>query len=168
MTPRYKAYAGIGARICPDAVCSRFNKLGKWLEDKGYTLRSGGAEGADLAFEKEVKNKEIYLPWKGFNNSPSPLFSIPDRAYELAEKYHPRWHSLSPPAEKFMARNCQQVLGQNLDSPVEFIACWTPEGKVYGGTGQALRMALDLGIPIFNFGKEGADRELMEFVANQE
>ena len=160
----YKAYSGIGARGTPERICDRFTKLGVWLEQKGYTLRSGGADGADLAFEWEVTNKEIYLPWKGFNNSTSPLFSIPDRAYEMAEKYHPNWKSLSSAAEKFMARNCMQVLGKNLDTPAEFVVCWTPEAKVWGGTGQAMRMALDMGIPIFNFAKEGDDRKLLDYV----
>ena len=37
------------------------------------TLRSGGADGADLAFEIGAANKEIYLPSKDFNNNSSDL-----------------------------------------------------------------------------------------------
>ena len=58
-------YAGIGSRETPIEVQSKMSKVAKMLEDKGYTLRSGGADGADFAFEKGLgkisKNKEIYL-----------------------------------------------------------------------------------------------------------
>jgi len=37
------------------------------LELLGYTLRSGGANGADTAFEEGCCRKELYLPWPGFN-----------------------------------------------------------------------------------------------------
>ena len=51
---------------------------------------------------------------------------------------------------KLMARNCYQVLGEDLKSPVDMIICWTPDGKAAGGTGQALRIANDNDIPVFN------------------
>jgi hypothetical protein len=49
-----------------------------------------------------------------------------------------------------MTRNSFQVLGPDLQSPVSFVVCWTTGGKISGGTGQALRIAKDLSIPIFN------------------
>ena len=49
-----------------------------------------------------------------------------------------------------MARNCHQVLGQDLKTPVDFIVCWTKDGGESGGTGQALRIARDLNIPVYN------------------
>ena len=55
-------------------------------------------------------------------------------------------------ARKFHARNCYQVLGKDLQSPSNFVLCWTPGGAVTGGTGQALRIAIDRGIPVFNMG----------------
>lgn len=39
---------------------------GFFIRKEGCILRSGGAEGADTAFENGVRslyNKEIYLPW---------------------------------------------------------------------------------------------------------
>jgi hypothetical protein len=51
-----------------------------------------------------------------------------------------------------MARNCYQMLGLDLKTPVEFVICWTPQGKGAGGTGQALRIARDLKIPIYDLG----------------
>lgn len=58
-------YAGIGSRETPTEVQNVMSKAAKWLESKGYALRSGGANGADFAFEKGLdknsKNKEVYL-----------------------------------------------------------------------------------------------------------
>ena len=70
-------YTGIGARNTPDKVLDLFTNIAKYLATKDFTLRSGAANGADSAFEKgcDISNgsKEIYLPWRGFNNSKSPL-----------------------------------------------------------------------------------------------
>lgn len=58
------AYAGIGSRKTPKNVLDFMFEIGKELALLGYVLRSGGAEGADSAFEKgadSVKGmKEIY------------------------------------------------------------------------------------------------------------
>jgi len=45
-------YAGIGSRSTPDNVLGIMEKLGIVLAKKGFILRSGGADGADKAFEK--------------------------------------------------------------------------------------------------------------------
>ncbi len=50
------------------------------------------------------------------------------------------------------ARNCHQVLGCDLRTPSDFIICWTKNGKGLGGTGQALRIAKEYNIPIFDIG----------------
>lgn len=49
-----------------------------------------------------------------------------------------------------MSRNSYQVLEKDLNTPVEFVLCWTKDGKASGGTGQAMRIAKDKNIPIFN------------------
>ena len=51
-----------------------------------------------------------------------------------------------------MARNSYQVLGYDLNTPSSFIVCYTKNGKLTGGTAQALKIAKDYNIPIFNFG----------------
>ena len=148
-----KAYAGIGSRQTPEEYLRKFEELGKIFAEKGFTLRSGGADGADSAFEigcDEVNGpKEIFLPWKGFNGNESPLFDPPKKAFELASKIHPGWHYLKQGAQCLHARNCQQVLGTNLDDPVVFVVCYTPLDK--GGTLQALRIAGQKKILIYNF-----------------
>lgn len=136
-------------------------EIAEMLRDKGYTLRSGHADGADLYFESgSGDDNEIYIPWKGFNGSKSVYYGITREAYIMAEKYHPAWSKLSEAAKNLMARNCFQVLGVDLKTPVEFVVCWTPDGRISGGTGQALRIAKDYGIPVFNLQKTGAYTDL--------
>ena len=155
-------FAGIGSRETPKYVQLYMIKTAEYLGD--FTLRSGHADGADKAFEKGCDNvggkKEIYLPWKKFNGSDSELYNISDEAFAIAEKYHPAWDKLSDGAKKLMARDCMQVLGEDLNTPADFILCWTKNGKITGGTGQALRIAIDYKIPIFNFGNYIKEDEL--------
>lgn len=147
-------YAGIGSRQTPANILLLMSIVGEYLAKKGYTLRSGGAAGADQAFEKgcaRVKGPcEIYLPDKAFKGHPSPYYEISDKAMELAQEYHPRFDNLSPFRRALIARNGYQVLGYDLQTPSDFIVCWTPGGKAEGGTGQALRIAADKDIPILN------------------
>ena len=155
-------YTGIGSRDTPENVLSTISVLANYLAVAGWCLRSGGAIGADTAFENGcdlVKGaKEIYLPWKGYNRNPSPLHDIPEKAFTVSKKFHPHWERLSPAVRKIMARNAQQILGKNLDCPCDIVVCWTPDGctkgetrtKATGGTGQAIAIASALNIPVFN------------------
>ena len=151
-----KSYAGIGSRNVPKDVLNIMYLVGRFLANKGYILRSGRAKGSDQAFEKgcdERKGKkEIYLPWYGFENSTSELVIKDKRAFEIAEKFHPRWNSLNQGGRKLQARNSHQVLGWDLDSKCAFIVCYTKDGKGSGGTGQSIRTASHYDIPVFDFG----------------
>lgn len=173
-----KYYAGIGSRETPQEAKWQIHAIAYYLADEKWTLRSGGAPGADIAFEYGVGDgrKEIFLPWKGFNQNPSPLYHIPEEAFEIASQYHPGWQYLKSPVKNLMARNAQQVLGKNLDTPVQFVVCWTPDGctkgetrtKATGGTGQAIAIASSRNIPIFNLKNENAHNELLEFLKSNE
>lgn len=167
-------YTGIGSRETPDNIMDEMSRLASHFASRGWTLRSGGADGADTAFEwgcrggrqkdGSVGAMEIFLPWKRFNNNTSDLFDIPDAAYEITKQYHPAWERLTTPVRKLMARNAQQVLGKNLDSPSTFVVCWTPDGctnhetrnQKTGGTGQAISIASESGIPVINLQTDDA------------
>lgn len=149
-----RAYAGIGARITPPEIQDFMTAAAIQLSSHDMVLRSGGADGADLAFERgaDPTKKEIYLPWGGFNGNRSKLVLEDPRAFEIAAQYHPKWLRLNQAVQKLMARNVYQLLGRNLDDPVRFVLCWTEGGKGMGGTGQALRIARDINIPVFDMG----------------
>lgn len=145
-----KYYAGIGSRETPIELKDNIKNIVEYLNSLDYILRSGAAPGADTFFEEYAGQKEIYLPWRNFEGNESRLYKPSKESFEMAAKYHPNWYRLSIGARRLMARNCHQVLGQDLKTPVKFIVCWTKDGGATGGTGQALRMAKDLNIPVYN------------------
>lgn len=155
-TSKKKYFAGIGSRETLDSLFPVIQNLSKKLISLNFVLRSGGADGSDSFWEKAYDSlggeKEIYLPWKGFNNNLSPLYEIKDWALERAEMYHPNWNRLSPAAQKLHSRNVYQVQGYNdyWDEISDFVICYTPDGKDSGGTGQAIRIARQMSIPVFN------------------
>jgi hypothetical protein len=162
-------YAGIGSRETPKDMLLKFEHAAMIFAKKGFVLRSGGAKGADSAFEigcDSVRGqKEIFLPWKGFENSSSTLYNTSGEALKIAEEFHPYWSKLSDGARKLQARNCYQVLGYDLKTPSSFIICWTKNGSGSGGTGQAIRIAKAHNIPVFDMGgNDGVAERLNNFI----
>lgn len=166
-----KYYAGIGSRSAPKAICDKMTTIAVRLEAIGYTLRSGGATGADTAFAKDVTNKQIFLPWDDFNGQ-RLSYAVPLGAYTIAQNHHPAWDHLTPASKKMMARNAMQILGPELNSPSEFVICWTPDGCINaqerksttGGTGQAIAHASCVGIPVFNLARNDHYLRLHQFI----
>lgn len=154
-------YTGIGSRDTPEDILRKMESVGRAMASWGHTLRSGGAPGADTAFEtgcdQKDGTKEIYLPWKFFNKNQSPLFGSDKPARLMAKEFHPKWDILSCKGRDFHARNVYQVLGKDLSTPTSFIICWTKGGKPVGGTSQAIRMADRHRIPVLNFGSMSLD-----------
>jgi len=125
-------------------------KIAILLYGQGYILRSGGAEGADSAFEAGAGDrKEIFLPWKGFNKNPSPLYPPSEKAIKMACAIHPLGDKLERAHKLLHGRNMHQVLGREIgdSKPSQFILCWTPG---VGGTVTALTAAHHHHIPVFN------------------
>ena len=151
-----KYYAGIGSRETPDEALQLIRGLAASLAGLGWTLRSGAAGGADKTFEEGCDSvngdKQIFLPWKNFNNHPSPLYFITHETMRVAQNHHPSWHYLSQGARRLHARNVYQVLGYDLQSRSSFVLCWTPKGAKVGGTSQAIRIADAYQVPVFNLG----------------
>ena len=129
----HRRYAGIGSRQTPAPVLEQMRSIGAAMAEAGWLLRSGAAQGADSAFEAGAANRTI------------------------AARQHPRWNVLGAGAQKLMVRNVHQILGDDPASPdpVDLVICWTPRGTGSGGTGMALRLANDHGIPVIDL---GADR----------
>lgn len=161
-------YAGIGSRETPEDICELMKRIAVWLSEDTHVLRTGGAPGADDAFLRGwISNimegrgvAELYLPWKNFNgwgeeNRAAMLVEYPTHeAWKMASFYHPAWERLNPGPRKLHARNMHIMLGWKLDDPVDYVICWTPEGRLVGGTAQALRVAIDLAVPIYNLANE--------------
>lgn len=150
-------YTGIGSRHTPAHVLDVMTELAREFSRAGWTLRSGGAKGADRAFEHGAERKEIFLPWAGFNGSQSEFWPPSEEAFGVARRFHPAWYRCSDGAKKLHARNVHQVLGLDLKTPSDVVVCWTQDGRLIGGTAQALRIANEWMIPVLNFGNQSVD-----------
>lgn len=156
-------YTGIGSRVTSKEVCNAMTKIAKRLQEEEFTLRSGGADGADFAFELGAGyKKEIYLPWKNFNSNKSELFIPSESAMKLASEIHPVWDKLNRGGKLLHARNCHQVLGKNLNTPSDFLICWTLGGGVSGGTATAMKLADKWNIPVYNMADDKYKRMSLE------
>lgn len=177
-----KIYCGIGSRQTPQSALTMISFFSLNLIQKEYTLRSGGAPGADQEFEwaaassgldkKLIEEKtEIYLPWESFEKN-NRSWITPKRleaqkeAYDIAAEFHPRWKYLKHGAKMLHARNVHQIYGDDVTKPVlpDFVICWTKNGEMVGGTAQALRIAQHHKIKIYNLGDEKQYDELVDWI----
>ena len=133
-------------------MCLLMTDLALMLSRAGALCRSGGARGADKAFQAGAG--DLFELWR-------PEHATPE-AFDLAEEFHPTWDWLSPSAKGLHARNGHILLGADLDDPVDFVLAWTESGKVIGGTGQGLRIARAYNIPVYNLGADYADYDSLE------
>ena len=144
-------------------------EIASLLEKQDFVLRSGGAEGADHAFEIGISDPlmmDIYLPQINFNNKSGSKYifisnsdhSNYKAAYESL-KYHPRGFNMSHGTKVMMIRNYFQACGLVNQSNSSFVICWTPKGAngytiktTYdnGGSGQCIRIAAAHNIPVYN------------------
>lgn len=165
---RFK-YAGIGPRLTPIDICEVMYHAAVRLNQMGWTLRSGHAEGADQAWEAGhlTTQREIYLPWPGFNRGNGVgMFVSPDseELRRVASEVHPAWSRISVGAQKLMMRNVAIMLGPQLNDHVKFATYWSADRKVQGGTGNALRLASLYGIPSFNIAFAEDQDAMVNFV----
>lgn len=159
-------YTGVGSRSTPPDVLHVMRRIADRLHQSGYVLRSGHAEGADMAFEQMARGKaEIYLPWPGFNSAQNWRRTSPaPEAYKIAMEVHPAWARCGSGPRALHARNCHQVLGNDLNDPSDFLVCWTPDGctgassrtSQTGGTATAIVLAEKYGVPVFNLKNPGS------------
>jgi len=164
-----KHYTMIGSRKTPNDIQEILKRLATKLDTHWWIVRSGGADGADSCCN-HVANKEIYIPWNGFNgfyNGQNGAIAANTQQSIVAEKIvstvHPAWGYLKQGAQKLHTRNVFQVLGLSLDTPSKFVVCWAPtagsSGEVKGGTATAVKIALNNNIPVYNlYNKEHLDK----------
>ena len=132
-------YTGVGSRDTPPDILILMEAIARKMASFGFWLRSGGAIGADSAFERGAgMNKQIFYA----NDATA-------QAMAIAAKFHPKWNRCSPFARKLHGRNAFQILGPNLNDPTQYCICWTPDGCIShatrqyatGGTGTAISIA---------------------------
>lgn len=163
----------IGSRNTPENICNFITEIAKEFAQEGWTVRSGGANGADLAGELGVNlvggKKEIYLPWVKFNKNTSELVAPGFENWEEALHILSSVYTDNAPKSiiKLHGRNVYQVLGRDLKTPSEVVLCFTEGGKIVGGTATAINLALKNNIPVINIGEvgiSGAKERLITYI----
>lgn len=127
---------------------------------------------AAINFLEKLSNKKIsrnavmniFLPWNNFNGA---CFGdgyvhisedIQKKTDIITSKYHPNYANLKQSHKKLMGRNANQIFGKFLNEQVKFVLCYTSDAAYSsemtsnktGGTGQAIRIADDNNINVFN------------------
>lgn len=141
-------YAGIGSRETPPAIQRLMAAIAQQRAQQGWTLSSGGAMGADRAFDwgcsMEHGKKRIFLPSD----------DIPEWAFLDAERNHPNWPACTTFARRAHARNSLIIYGRDRNELCSLVICWTKGAATVGGTGQALRIAYRESIEVHNLASQ--------------
>ena len=147
-------------------VCYRLAELGVTMTSGLCALGMDGiaqkaySQAVDLGLAKESQFEVYVADQYNIRRSTLPrkhlaivrnkdLISETER---IASEVHPAWDRCNEWARGMHSRNCHQILGYDLQSPVDAVICWTPDGKIVGGTATALKLSMKAGIPIFNLG----------------
>ena len=159
-------YAGIGSRQTPAEMLVAMTELARELERAGWHLHSGGADGADTAFENGTTRagRTVYLPWKRYNDrSGNECVTLTNseqsHAQGIVSKYHGAWERCSRGARALHGRNEAIIHGLGhapTDRRVDAVICWTPGGATQGGTATGMKMARTAGIPVLNLARVSA------------
>jgi len=160
-------FAGVGARDTPPEQLARMSQISAILRDRGWFLRSGGAIGADTAFENGIGPQvgdEIYLA-KQRRENPG-ILDVRETHFRFVKNFHEKPSALSEYATKLMARNGCQIFGADFTNPSAAVICWTPGGLEKGGTRMAIRLANRAGIPVLNLGDPALENVDVETIAD--
>ena len=179
-----KYYAGIGSRDTPLYIALKMTDIARLLESYNYILRSGGANGADTAFEVGVNssaNMAIYLPKPYFNDHnyyDKGCIYIDEKHNDYQKAFesialHPIGFKLKIGPRNMMIRNYFQAIGHDNQPISDFVICWTPDGAngttkltshESGGSGQCIRLAAKYGIPVYNLNSEYGEMNAQSIV----
>lgn len=152
-----KFYTGVGSRETPENILKLMTGVAKKLNEYDYVLRSGGAKGADCAFEIGADKCDIY----SVNEKHKPISKKPniipnlEEYRDLAKICCLHYNKITNQyAKDLHTRNICQVIGHNINEIIksDFLLCYTKFGDYVGGTTTAIRCAEHFDVPIFNFG----------------
>jgi hypothetical protein len=155
-------------------VCMRLAQLGVTFTSGLCELGMDGiaqkaySKAVDLGLAKESQFEVYVADQHNIRRSTLPRKhlaivrnkSLIAETERIASEVHPAWDRCNEWARGMHSRNCHQILGYDLKSPVDAVICWTPNGKIQGGTATAIRIALKYNIPVFNLGTKDKESVL--------
>lgn len=160
----------------------KIKAISEYLLDINAWIRSGHAPGADIEFEKRLKNRTIvYMPWRGFNGrfytdkAVYPLdkgSKLLDESENFLKENHTKYDYLSSDrgrgVKKLFLRNYFQITGTTgvLSNYVICVADLDKNNKEVGGTGYTCKIARSMNIPIINIRQENNIDSIIERINN--
>lgn len=171
---------GIGTRKTDKQAFAMLYNIARRMAHQGWELRSGGAIGADTAWERGWDGfdaKQIFLT-RGTslviakNTACGHISYYGDiwlEAEDIASRIHPRWENLDEASQALHTRNVFQILGLDLQSKTDVVAAYAPPAgnSVKGGTATAFNLARAKGIPTFNLWTIDGQRQFFAFVLDR-
>ena len=169
-----RQYLAISNEGVPDSVLERVRVISKKLKEMGYTHRDLASPSRDkmngvatLGAEDKVA---IYTAWAGYgkddinDRSKIVVHAPSEKAYRIATKYNTSFNKLKPAIRAFIARDMAALLGEDSNTPIDFLLCWTENGEekkkeLTTNTGKLRNMIYlcnEFNIPVFNLGKSDA------------
>lgn len=156
--------ACIGSRELATPILVQIQELGRLVVERGHSLHTGNAPGADQAFAAggnsvDPAKVHLHLPWASFERQaihPGNAVETvgdpwgPVALYEEAAQLHPAWDRLTKAGQRLMARNILIVRGAEVCLAYPN---WKKSGG--GGTGQGLRYCQKALIPIVDLSVPG-------------
>lgn len=160
----YRPAAILCNRDAPPHVVEQMIEVAKKIEATGRQVRLTGLDGPEENIEKSLRAPELYLPWDGFNDKKSKFSYVSDNMLEIIGRFHGNWAGLKPGLQKIISSSARCVLGKNVQSVAVFMVCWSADGaesyrektQQTGNLSVPLRIATEVGIPVFNLGKQGS------------
>ena len=165
-------------------VCMRLAQLGHTFTSGLCELGMDGiaqkaySKAVDLGLAKESQFEVYVADQYNIRRSTLPrrhLATVRNKdliseTESIASEVHPAWDRCNEWARGMHSRNCHQILGYDLQSPVDAVICWTPDGAVVGGTATVIRIAMKYDIPVFNLGvsdKESVLNDIKNFLESR-
>ena len=169
----YRPYVMLANRDIPAKGIEAMQSLAAELEKLDFTLRIRGVGEFEKVLEEAIKNKEMHLPWKGFDEKDSPFAWTPENAKLIAAHLFSGFSDQKPVFQSFMACIVKTMMGKNLVAPAMFAVIYSADGvERFEERGPETREAADLlavanaqRIPVFNIAKQGWKQRLFEAYA---
>lgn len=156
-----KTYAGLGDNQTPENILEVIRITAILLAHDAHLCITGGCQGAEQAFANGALiaggRVRIFLPWQSFESlwiaklptDRTEIITLQEddkAAFDSVKTFHPAYDKLTPSVKAINARYF------NILANAQMLICWTKEGKLIGSTGQAIRIATYMHLPIFNLG----------------
>ena len=183
-----KILTGVGSRETPREILEVMRRVCKKMVLQGYTLRSGGEDGADAycaygwgdawSEDPEVHDAEIYIPWNGFNSLKAggenvvlvQDTGIIQSAHKILKEVHPAFDKLTRGPLALHTRNCFQVLGADLNTKSSIVLAYAKtdsKGNPMGGTATAINLAKREGIAVRNLYLESDLEKVIKYLEKE-